>query len=69
MDDVGENYNVNDLMEIVKFLMQGKGLKYDQAIKNVKPQIEKLDAVSTPPGRLFLAHQVEKAEQASNEYL
>lgn len=66
---VGENYNVNDLMEIVKFLMQGEGPEYEEAVKNVKAQIEKLDAVSTPPGKLSLAYQVERAEQASNEYL
>ena len=40
---VGENYNVQDLMEIVKFLMQGEGPEYEEAVKNVKAQIEKLE--------------------------
>ena len=47
---VGENYNVNDLMEVIKFLMQGEGPEYDVAVSAVKEQIEKLDAVSVPPG-------------------
>ena len=66
---VGENYNVNDLMEIIKFLMQGNGPEYDEAIKAVKAQIEKLDEISTPPGKLSLATKVEEAEEASNKYL
>ena len=40
---VGENYNVNDLMEMIKFLMQGEGKEYDDAIAAVRAQIEKLD--------------------------
>lgn len=27
---VGENYNVHDLMEIIKFLMQGEGKEYEE---------------------------------------
>lgn len=66
---VGENYNVNDLMEIIKFLMQGEGPEYEQAIEAVKAQVEKLDKISTPPGKLSLASKVEAAEEASNAYL
>ena len=66
---VGENYNVNDLMEVIKFLMQGEGPEYDDAVSAVKEQIEKLDAVSVPPGKLSLASKVEAAEEASNNYL
>ena len=29
---VGENYNAHDLMEIIKFLMQGEGKEYEDAI-------------------------------------
>jgi len=66
---VGENYNVEDLMQIVKFLMQGEGPEYAEAIKNVQAQIEKLDKVSTPPGKLSLGSKVEEAEKACDEYL
>lgn len=66
---VGENYNVNDLMEIIKFLMQGEGPEYEQAIEAVKAQVEKLDEISAPPGKLSLGSKVEEAEEASNKYL
>lgn len=66
---VGENYNVNDLMEIIQFLMQGEGKEYEDAIAAVKEQVAKLDAVSTPPGKLSLGSKVEGAEEASNAYL
>ena len=66
---VGENYNVHDLMEIIRFLMQGQGKEYDEAIAAVWEQVKKLDAVATPPGKLSLASQVEAAEAACNEYL
>ena len=32
---VGEDYNVEDLMEIIKFLMQGEGSEYDEALQGV----------------------------------
>ena len=32
---VGENYNVHDLMEIIRFLMQGEGKEYDAALEAV----------------------------------
>ena len=66
---VGENYNVSDLMEIIKFMMQGEGAEYDAAIAAVRAQVEKLDAISNPPGKLSLASKVEAAEAAANEYL
>ncbi len=66
---VGENYNARDLMEIIKFLMQGEGAEYDEAISAVYEQVKKLDKVSTPPGKLSLASRVEEAEKACNEYL
>jgi len=66
---VGENYNAADLMEIIRFLMQGDGKEYDDAINAVWEQVKKLDAVSTPPGKLSLGSQVEAAEKACNDYL
>ena len=39
---VGENYNVHDLMEIIKFLMQGEGKEYDDALEAVWQQVKKL---------------------------
>ncbi|MBQ7040075.1 MAG: aminotransferase class V-fold PLP-dependent enzyme, partial [Clostridia bacterium] len=66
---VGENYNVHDLMEIIRFLMQGEGKEYDEAIASVWEQVKKLGEISTPPGKLSLASKVEEAENACNEYL
>ena len=66
---VGENYNVHDLMEIIKFLMQGEGKEYEDALEAVWEQVKKLDAVSEPPGKLSLGSMVEEAEKACNEYL
>ena len=66
---VGENYNAKDLMEIIKFLMQGEGKEYDEAIEAVWEQVKKLDAIAVPPGKLSLGTKVEEAENACNEYL
>ncbi len=66
---VGENYNAQDLMEIIRFLMQGEGKEYDDAIAAVWEQVKKLDAVSTAPGKLSLGSKVAAAEEACNEYL
>ena len=66
---VGENYNAADLMEIIRFLMQGKGEEYDNAIAAVWEQVKKLSEISTPPGKLSLGSKVEEAEKACNEYL
>lgn len=66
---VGENYNAADLMEIIRFLMQGSGEEYDNAIAAVWEQVKKLSDIATPPGKLSLASKVEEAENACNEYL
>ena len=66
---VGENYNAADLMEVIRFLMQGEGPEYDQAINAVWEQVKKLDQVSAPPGKLTTGRCVEAAERASNQYL
>ncbi len=66
---VGENYNVHDLMEVIRFLMQGEGKEYDDALEAVWQQVKKLEPLATPPGKLSLASKVEEAEKACNDYL
>ena len=66
---VGENYNVSDLMEIIRFLMQGEGAEYDAALEAVWQQVKKLEPLSAPPGKLSLGSKVEEAEAACNAYL
>lgn len=66
---VGENYNVNDTVEIIKFLMKGEGAEYDSIIAKIKENIMELDKISTAPGKLSLGSQVEAAEEICNKYL
>lgn len=66
---VGENYNVNDTVEIIKFLMKGEGAEYDSLIAKIKESIMELDKISTAPGKLSLGSQVEEAEEICNKYL
>ncbi len=66
---VGENYNADDLLAVVKFLMQGEGEEYDAIYSNIKKEIYKLSEISTPPGKLSLGSEVEKAEDMVDEYL
>ena len=66
---VGENYNAADTFEFVKFLMQGKGAKYNAALKDVKAAIAALGKVSTPPGKLSMGDKVAEVEKAIDQYL
>jgi len=66
---VGENYNAEDLMKVVEFLMQGKGEEYEAALNEVREKVLALDKLSTPPGKLSLGSLVEKAEADSDAYL
>ena len=66
---VGENYNADDLMEVIKFLMQGEGKAHDDAIAAVREAVMKLDKVSTPPGKLSLGERVEAVEAQLDEFL
>lgn len=51
---VGENYNAEDLMTIVKFMMQGQGEAYDKAVAEVEKTVYALDKVSEPPRKIVL---------------
>jgi len=66
---VGENYNAQDLMEVIRFLQQGSGEEYENAIARVAEDVQKLAKVSTPPGKLSLGTEVEQAEAAVDKYL
>ena len=66
---VGENYNADDLLAIVRFLMQGSGADYDAAYERVKEAVYALSDLSTPPGKLSLATKVEECEAAIDAYL
>ena len=66
---VGENYNREDLMAIVKFMMKGQGKDYEDALSRVEKEIFALDKVSTPPAKLSLDVEVQKAEEMCDEFL
>ncbi|MBR6790905.1 MAG: DegT/DnrJ/EryC1/StrS family aminotransferase [Oscillospiraceae bacterium] len=66
---VGENYNAEDLMAIVGFLMKGQGPAYEEALAKVEEAVYALDKVSAPPAKLSLDVEVAKAEEMCDEFL
>ena len=66
---VGEDYNAADLMEVIKFLMQGNGEDYDALVGEIKEKIYALSKIANPPGKLSLGDKVEEAEKAVDEFL
>ena len=45
---VGENYNAQDLMTIIRFMMKGKGEAYDEALKTVEKDVLALTRFPRP---------------------
>ncbi len=66
---VGEDYNAKDLLEVVRFMMQGEGDEYEQIISNIKNEIAKLNEIATPPGNLSMGPYVQKAEADVKNFL
>ncbi len=66
---VGENYNTEDVIAVVRFLMQGQGEDYEAAAAAAEAEIRKLGKLSTPPGKLSLGPRVAEAEEKANRYL
>ena len=66
---VGENYNAEDVMELVKFLMGGSGAEHDAALAEVSAAVAKLAKVSTPPGKLSMGDKVSEVERMIDSYL
>lgn len=66
---VGEDYNAQDVMAFLRFMMQGQGDAYEAALKTVERDVYALDGVSEPPAKLSLDVQVAKAEELVDQYL
>ncbi len=66
---VGENYNTSDLMEVIKFLMQGEGKEYDAITAAIEKEVNNLSQISNPPGKLSLGSKVDEVEAKCDEYL
>lgn len=66
---VGENYNAEDLMAVIKFLMQGEGKEYDEVTGIIAREVKRLAAISNPPGKLSLGAKVEEVESKCDSYM
>lgn len=66
---VGENYNAEDVMAFIEFLMQGQGEEYKAALAKVRDGILELDKVSVPPAKLSLDVKCAEAEEACDKLL
>ena len=55
---VGENYDVDDIMDVVRFMIKGEGPDYDATIKKTRDEIQKLHKLGQPPGKLSLGDKV-----------
>ena len=66
---VGENYYVDDILEVVRFLCQGEGEQYDSAFKNIRGGVSELSKYGHPPGKLSLGDNVLSLEEKVDNYL
>ncbi len=66
---VGENYNAQDVVDVVKFLIQKSDDQYDSIIKMIESNIRDLANHGKPPGKLSLGDNVSRLEQKVNEFL
>ena len=66
---VGENYHAEDVLEFVRFLIQGSGSDYESALEKTRDAITSLAEIGTPPGKLSLGSKVEEIEKRIDEYL
>ncbi len=68
-DAVGESFNEQDALKMLRFLFQGEGEEYSRAMENVKKSLSSLVQVSSPPGKLSLGSNVVKLENTVDSCL
>jgi len=66
---VGESYRAEDVIDVVKFLMQGQGAEYDAALKDVEKAVHGLSRYGQPPKKLSLAGKVSELEGKVDAFL
>ncbi len=66
---VGENYNADDVVDIVRFLIQKADDKYNSIFKVIESNIRDLVNHGKPPGKLSLGDNVVKLEEQINKFL
>lgn len=59
---VGESYTVDDVLEVVEFLIQGKGPAYEEARTEVQAALRRLGENGSVPGKLSLGSKVTELE-------
>ncbi len=66
---VGENYNADDVIDVVRFLIQKSDNGYDGALKEVEASIRRLAEHGKPPGKLSLGDNVTRLEERVRDFL
>lgn len=66
---VGENYNADDIIDIIRFLVQKSDDEYDSIFKVIETKIRELVKHGEPPGKLSLGDNVLKLEEQVNGFL
>jgi len=66
---VGENYNADDVIDVVKFLIQKSDGGYDAVLKQVEKGIRELSVHGRPPGKLSLGDNVVQLEEKVKSFL
>ena len=66
---IGENYNIEDILALIQFLIQGEGAEYEQLLEKTKEDLLKLLDIGAPPGKLSLGTIVEKLEKKMDGFL
>lgn len=66
---VGENYNADDVMDVVRFLIQKGDDQYDNILKTVEANMEDLAKHGKAPGKLSLGDNVSKLQEKVNAFL
>lgn len=65
----GESYNADDLMGMVKFLLQGEGDAHDSAIASVHSAVKYPATIGTAPSKFSLGDKILQLEQQVDTYL
>ncbi|RKX89620.1 MAG: hypothetical protein DRP70_03225 [Spirochaetes bacterium] len=66
---VGENYSPEDILEFVRFLIQGDGAAYETAFEKTREAITTLSGLGSAPGKLSLGDKVQEIERKVDSYL
>ena len=66
---VGENYNADDIVDLIKFFIQKGDDQYDSILKSVESKVRDLADHGKPPGKLSLGDYVSKLEEKVNDFL